>query len=156
MLTFISTLKSQFDASAAKIAAEQAPTTAFEKFHILSLDYRTPIIASILYVLVVSFFSKLNSERAAAASVAPSGSSSKRTRSKTAAEVAVVKRESRFTPFKCLVIAHNVFLCLYSATVLLSSLPLIVRPYFDSPVLEAVRPFNYDSLNLLIYPYLVL
>lgn len=133
MITCISTLKSQFEASAAKIAAEQAPTTFFEKFHVLSLDFRTPIIASILYVLAVSFFSKLNREREST-----STNSGKRTSSRSKS-AATVKEESRFTPFKCLVIAHNVFLCLYSATVFLSALPLIVSPYFDSPILEAVR-----------------
>lgn len=165
MITFISTLKSQFEASAAKIAAEQAPTTFFEKFHVLSLDFRTPIIASILYVLAVSYFSKLNRERGSTSS-GPGASSGKRTSSRSksasaAAEAAIVKEESRFTPFKCLVIAHNVFLCLYSATVFLSALPLIVRPYFDSPILEAVRTEDgaTGSRTLffsLIYPYLVL
>ena len=155
MFALINNLKSQFDASAAKIAAEEAAVTAFEKFHFITLDYRTPIIASILYVLVVSFFSKLNLERAAKSS---SSSNGKRTssRAKTAATAAAAsgESESRFTPFKCLVIAHNVFLCIYSATVLLSALPLLVRPYFNYPVMEAVsQAYCYDSF--LIFPFLV-
>ena len=138
MFSLLNSLKSQFDASAAKVAAESAPVTAFEKFHFLTLDFRTPIIASILYVLVVSYFSKLNRERSASAKVNVNVNNGKRTSSRNKAQ-SVEKTESRFTPFKCLVIAHNVFLCLYSATVFLSALPLLARPYFNSPVMEAVR-----------------
>ena len=139
MFALLNSLKSQFDASAAKVASESAPVTAFEKFHFLTLDFRTPIIASILYVLVVSYFSKLNRERSASAKVNVSNNG-KRTSSRNKAQTqSVEKNESRFTPFKCLVIAHNVFLCLYSATVFLSALPLLARPYFNSPVMEAVR-----------------
>ena len=139
MISLLTTLKSQFDASAAKIAAEQAPQTAFEKFHVLTLDFRTPIIASVLYVLVVSYFSKLNRERTSS-----SKSTGKRSSSRGKA-VEAVKEESRFTPFKCLVIAHNVLLCLYSAAVFLSALPLLARPYFNSSVLEAVRETGLNS-----------
>jgi hypothetical protein len=136
MLSVLSSLQSQFDASAEKVASRLPPSTTFEKFHFLTLDYRTPIVASILYVLVVSFFSRLNREKAAKAKSAITENSGKRTSSRNKKEVAEV--ESRFTPFKCLVIAHNVFLCLYSATAFLSVLPILLRPYFNSSLLEAV------------------
>lgn len=149
MFALLNSLKSQFDASAAKVASESAPVTAFEKFHFLTLDFRTPIIASILYVLVVSYFSKLNRERSASAKVNVNNNG-KRTSSRNKAQSqSGEKTESRFTPFKCLVIAHNVFLCLYSATVFLSALPLLARPYFNSPVMEAVR--DSESAGVLIY-----
>lgn len=131
---FLSNLQGQFDASAARVAARLPPTNLFEKFHFLTLDYRTPIIASILYVVVVSFFSRLNREK----STAKSGSE-KRTSTRNRKAEASVANESRFTPFKCLVIAHNVFLCLYSATAFLSVLPILLRPYFSAPIFEAVR-----------------
>lgn len=136
----LSSLQNQFDASAAKVAARLPPTTLFEKFHFITLDYRTPIVVSILYVVVVSFFTRLNKEKAARAKAAAGGDSGKRTSLRNKKEV--VESENRFTPFKCLVIAHNVFLCLYSATAFLSVLPILLRPYFSSPLLEAVKLRN--------------
>lgn len=136
MLLSLLSLKSQFETSASKVASLLPPSTLFEKFHFLTLDYRTPILASILYVVVVSFFSRLNKEKAAEAKGVAGGNNGKRTSSRNKKEV--FEAESRFTPFKCLVIAHNVFLCLYSATAFLSVLPILLRPYFSSPLLEAV------------------
>ena len=142
----LSSLKSQFDVSAEKVASRLPPSTSFEKFHFLTLDYRFPILASILYVVVVSFFSRLNKEKAAEAKSTVSYNSGKRTSSRNKKEA--VEVENRFTPFKCLVIAHNVFLCLYSATAFLSVLPILLRPYFSSPLLEAV--IEYCLFNLFV------
>lgn len=150
----LSSLQNQFDASAEKVASSLPPSTTFEKFHVLTLDYRTPIVASILYVLVVSFFSRLNREKAVKAKSSGSTNDGKRTSSRNKKEVAV-EVESRFTPFKCLVIAHNVFLCLYSATAFLSVLPILLRPYFNSPLLEAVNCFVLFLFNT-HYTFLVL
>ena len=120
-----------FNASARKIG-RQAPETLFEKIHVASLDIRTPIIASILYVIVVSYFSRINRARAAAAAVKSTRTSSRS--GKTAPEA----KESRFTPFKCLVIAHNLLLCAYSAFTFISVAPLLFKPYLKSSVFEAV------------------
>lgn len=136
MFALLQNLKTQFDVSAAKIANLEPASSTFEKFHLLTLDYRTPIIASILYVVIVSYFSRLNRAKASGGS-SGSGSSGKRTSSRNKQTSTSATEESRFTPFKCLVIAHNVFLCLYSATVFLSALPLLARPYLTESVLEA-------------------
>ena len=138
----------QFNVSAARVAARLPPSNLFERFHFLTLDYRTPIIASILYVVIVSFFSRLNREKAAkAANVTKEGNAinvsnetgGKRTSARNKKTIQISESENRFTPFKCLVIAHNVFLCLYSATAFASVLPVLLRPYFSVPLLEAVR-----------------
>lgn len=140
MLTLLRSLQSQFDLSAAKVAAQESASTNFEKFHVLTLDYRTPIVAAILYVLIVSFFSKWNRDRSRkSVSVSTSASASaKRTSSRTKNIITVTASiESRYTPFKCLVIAHNVFLCLYSAVTFCSVLPILLRPYFSESLLQA-------------------
>jgi hypothetical protein len=122
-----------FNASSRKLAGPLAAQSAFEKFHHLSLDYRFPIVASILYVITVSFFSRLNRQKGAAVqSPLTAKGSSGRGKGAPSAE------ESRFTPFKCLVIAHNVLLCVYSAFTFLSILPILLKPYFSFSVLEAV------------------
>ena len=124
----------------------EEPSSLFEKFHVLTLDFRTPIVASILYVLLVSYFGKVNREREAAA-VAVAAASSKSKRSSSRIKTTSVAVESRFTPFKCFVIAHNVFLCLYSATVFLSALPLLARPYFTNSILEAYCDVQKTTFN---------
>ncbi len=129
-----------FNASLNKLARHVPAQSNFEKFHHLSLDFRVPIAASIGYVLVVSFFSRLNRERAAAQAAASAKRSSARSK---AAEA----EESRFTPFKCLVITHNVLLCAYSALTFLSVLPLLLKPYFSNPVFEAVKLKNCNCVN---------
>lgn len=116
-----------FNASLNKLARQVPAETVFEKIHHASLDYRTPILASLAYVAVVSFFSRMNRQRAAALA------------SKRPGRAGAAAEESRFTPFKCLVIAHNVLLCLYSAFTFLSVLPLLMKPYFSVSVLQAVR-----------------
>ena len=122
-----------FNASMNKLARHAAPQSAFEQFHHFSLDFRVPIVASIVYVIVVSFFSRLNRQKAAQSA---SSSFSKRTssRGKTVAGA----EESRFTPFKCLVIAHNILLCVYSGFTFLNVLPLLLKPYFSNSIFEAV------------------
>lgn len=141
MLSFLRNLQDQFSISAGKVASSGAmePESLFEKIHFLSLDYRTPIIASILYVLVVSFFSRRN-RMAAAALATTKGAKNKTTTAKGG-------EESRFTPFKCLVIAHNILLCLYSATTFLSVLPILIRPYFSLPLLEAFCDVEKKTFN---------
>lgn len=154
MSFLLQNLKAEFDASASKVANMEAPVTLFEKFHVLTLDYRTPIIASILYVLIVSYFSRINRQRASSNGVSENN---KRTssRNKNVSE----DNSSRYTPFKCLVIAHNVFLCLYSAAVFLSALPLLARPYFSKSVLEAfcdVQKTTFHSgIHFLVWNFYV-
>lgn len=126
----LKSLQSQFEASAERIANFQAPESLFQKFHLLTLDYRTPIFVSIIYILVVNYFSKLNREKG-------KDQPGKRTSTRGKKEATRVE-ESRFTPFKCVVIAHNLLLCLYSATTFISVLPILLQPYFKLPLLEAV------------------
>ena len=132
----LKSLQSQFEASAQRIANFQAPETLFQKFHLLTLDYRTPILVSIIYVLVVNYFSNLNREKEKGTGTGKD-QNVKRTSARGKKEVTRVS-ESRFTPFKCVVIAHNIFLCLYSVTTFVSILPILLQPYFKLPLLEAV------------------
>lgn len=132
-----------FNASARKIG-RQAPETLFEKIHVASLDIRTPIIASILYVIVVSYFSRINRARAAAAPV-----KSTRTSSRTG-KVSAEAKESRFTPFKCMVIAHNVLLCAYSAFTFLSVFPILFKPYLMGSIFEAVTNITIIGMHFSI------
>lgn len=121
----------QFNASVRRIERYQVASTPFEKFHTLTLDWRAPIVVSLLYVVVVSYFSKMNRARQSAAVGKSSVSRGKK--HEPAAS------EPRFTPFKCLVIAHNVLLCAYSAFTFLSVLPIIFKPYFHTTALKAVH-----------------
>lgn len=137
-----------FNASARKIG-RQAPETLFEKIHVASLDIRTPIIASILYVIVVSYFSRINRARAAAAAVKSTRTSSRTGKASTEA------KESRFTPFKCVVIAHNVLLCAYSAFTFLSVFPILFKPYLTGSIFEAVINITIIRILFLIFFSLV-
>lgn len=135
-------LYDQFNASALRISKSLLPQTGFQKFHLLTLDYRTPIVVSIIYVLMVSYFSKLNRSQKVPSTKDKKDKEGGRRMSSRGKKESSEESEassSRFTPFKCLVIAHNIFLCLYSAITFLSVVPLVLKPYFSGSIHEAVQ-----------------
>lgn len=87
-----------------------------------SLDWRVPVCSSLLYAVVVTYFSRRNVRLAKAAGAAPAGSAA---------------RADPWTLFRVLVLAHNILLTVFSAFVFFSVFPLLLaslrfRSFYDS------------------------
>lgn len=127
-----------FSASMARLDKGLSPRDAFERFHFATLDWRVPVVAVLLYVTIVTLWGRCNAARAArVASVAKRGESAPLLKTRKGQATVVHKRPS-FTPFNCLVIAHNVLLTVFSAYCLICILPILVKSYATRSLFDAV------------------
>lgn len=112
-----------------------SPRTIFEKIHFATLDWKVPVTAAILYAVIVTIWGNYNKEAALKAE-------EPRVKSKKHLKAGSVEESAdRFSVFKCLVIAHNVFLTLFSAYCFVCIVVILFNSYSSSNFLEAVRVF---------------
>lgn len=119
------------------------PRTTFEKIHFATLDWKVPVTAAILYAVIVTIWGKFNKEAALKAE-------EPRAKSKKHKEAAAV---SRFSIFNCLVIAHNVFLTVFSAYCFVCIVKILFDSYISTEFFEAVSQFVIRITLLILHIY---
>lgn len=110
------------------------PQTLFEKIHFASLDWKAPVIGAILYAVIVTIWGRCNKAKALKAE-------EPRVKSKKAAAPAAAAKDSetnRFSFFNCLVIAHNLFLTVFSAYCFICIVKILADSYLQDDFFDAV------------------
>jgi hypothetical protein len=102
-----------------------------------SLDWRMPVSASIIYVIVATLLSRRNIRKAKEAAAAISNDSSSTPSKEPLIKNKTVKERKTWTLFQTLVVAHNILLTAFSAYTFYAVFPLLLasfrfRPAFDS------------------------
>lgn len=88
-----------------------------------SLDWRVPIFSSLIYAAVVTFFSRRNQRKMA---MAPPTASRRPTAS---SDKSRTETREGWTAFKIAVVAHNIFLTIFSGLVFYSVFPLLLANF---------------------------
>ena len=114
----------EFSESMANFEKGLAPQTLFEKFHVATLDWKTPVIAAILYAVIVTIWGQHNKAKALKAE-------EPRVKAKKTVDVAAGSETNRFSLFNCLVIAHNVFLTVFSAYCFICIVKILFESYLQ-------------------------
>lgn len=126
------------------------PRTNFEKIHFATLDWKVPVTAAILYAVIVTIWGKFNKE--AALKAEEPRAKSKKQKDAAASTAAV----SRFSVFNCLVIAHNVFLTVFSAYCFVCIVKILFDSYISTEFFEAVSQiFIRIAFNIICIPHLI-
>lgn len=119
----------EFSESMANYEKGLAPSTIFEKFHYATLDWKVPVAAAILYALIVTIWGRFNKEAALKA---------EEPRVKSKKNQKESNESSRFSFFNCLVIAHNIFLTVFSAYCFVCMVKILLESYMSFDFFEAV------------------
>ena len=106
------------------------PENWFEKFHFATLGWKVPFSAAILYAVIVTIWGNYNKAKAAKANEA-------RVKSKKTA-VSELHHTNRFSPFNCFVIAHNIFLTVFSLYCFVCIVKILFESYMNNSFLDAV------------------
>lgn len=123
----------EFSESMANFEKGLEPQTLFQKIHYASLDWKTPVIAAILYAIIVTIWGRCNKAKALKAE-------EPRVKAKKASAAVVSESETnRYSVFNCLVIAHNVFLTVFSAYCFVCIVEILVESYLQDNFIDAVR-----------------
>lgn len=121
------------------------PQSLFEKIHFASLDWKAPVSAAILYAVIVTLWGRCNKAKALKAE-------EPRVKAKKGSEVTKNSEDNRFSVFNCLVIAHNVFLTVFSAYCFVCIVKILVDSYLQDNFLDAVKLKGF----IVIFIFLVL
>lgn len=105
------------------------PSTTFEKIHFATLDWKVPVLAAILYAVIVTIWGRFN--KAKALKLEESRLKSKKTESSSS--------DDRFSFFNCFVIVHNIFLTVFSVYCFICIVKILIESYINNDFLEAVR-----------------
>ena len=133
----------EFSESMSNFEKGLPPRTIFEKIHFATLDWKVPVAAAILYAVIVTIWGKFNKEAALKAEE-PRVKSKKHPQKESSAT-------SRFSPFNCLVIAHNVFLTVFSAYCFVCIVKILVDSYISTEFFDAVRRLLTTGILYLTY-----
>lgn len=101
-----------------------------------SLDWRVPLCSSILYAILVTFFSRRNARRQAALSTGTRGNEAAKA-STGGKPVVKSKIAEPWTLFRIAVVAHNVLLMVFSAYTFYCVTPLLLASFRFRPSYEA-------------------
>lgn len=127
----------EFSESMANFENGLEPQTAFEKFHFATLDWKVPVAAAILYAVIVTIWGRVNNKEAALKAEEPRVKSKKHNHQHQHQKHDDVS-SSRFSFFNCLVIAHNVFLTVFSAYCFVCIVKILLDSYISYDFFEAV------------------
>lgn len=121
----------EFSKSMANYENGLSPQNLFEKIHFATLGWRVPLSVAIVYAIIVSIWGRYNKIRAL---------KMEKPRVKAKKEVIVgSSSNNRFSVFNCLVIAHNVFLTIFSLYCFVCIVGILVDSYMNNTFHEAVR-----------------
>lgn len=118
----------EFSESITRFEKGLPPRTVFEKIHFASLGWEAPVIAAILYAVIVTIWGRYNKAKAARAE-------EPRVKAKAAKEEDV---KNRFSPFNCFVIAHNVLLTVFSVYCFVCIVHILIKSYVQDEFFDAV------------------
>lgn len=121
----------EFSESMANFEKGLEPQTLFEKIHFASLDWKAPVIGAIFYAVIVTIWGRCNKAKALKAE-------EPRVKAKKASAAANDSETNRFSFFNCLVIAHNVFLTVFSAYCFICIVKILVDSYLQDDFFDAV------------------
>lgn len=107
------------------------PQNWFEKFHFATLGWKVPFSAAILYAVIVTLWGRCNRAKAAKAN-----------ESRVKSKKSVPEKTNRFSPFNCFVIAHNIFLTVFSFYCFVCIVKILVESYMNNSFLDAVLETN--------------
>lgn len=122
----------EFSESMANFEKGLEPRSLFEKIHVATLDWKTPVIGAILYAVIVTIWGQFNKTKALKVE-------EPRVKAKRTVSVAATESEAnRFSLFNCLVITHNVFLTIFSAYCFICIVKILLESYLQDDFLNAV------------------
>lgn len=125
----------EFSESMANFENGLPPRTIFEQFHYATLDWKVPVAAAILYAVIVTIWGCFN-KKAALKAEEPRVKSKKQQQQHHHHQKS--DKSSRFSFFNCLVIAHNIFLTVFSAYSFVCIVKILLESYMSFDFFEAV------------------
>lgn len=129
----------EFSESMANFEKGLEPQTLFEKIHFASLGWKVPVSAAILYAVIVTIWGRCNKAKALKAE-------EPRVKAKKNAEITKNSEDNRFSFFNCMVIAHNVFLTVFSAYCFVCIVKILIESYFQDNFLDAVKKKDFIAV----------
>jgi hypothetical protein len=121
----------EFSESMANFEKGLEPQNLFEKIHFASLDWKAPVIVAILYAVVVTIWGRCNKAKALK-------DQESRVKAKKSTSAVSENETNRFSFFNLLVIAHNVFLTVFSAYCFVCIVIILAKSYLHGDFLETV------------------
>ncbi len=120
----------EFSESMANFEKGLEARNTFEKIHFATLDWKVPVAVAILYAVIVTLWGRCNKAKALKA---------EEPRAKSKKNLQKQDENDRFTVFNCLVIAHNLFLTVFSAYCFVCIVKILVESYISDNFFDAVR-----------------
>lgn len=117
----------EFSESMAHYEQGLAPQNWFEQLHFATLGWKVPVAAAILYAVIVTIWGNCNKAKALKAQ-------EPRVKSKKSQS----GPSSRFSLFNCFVIAHNVFLTVFSLYCFVCIVKILAESYIGTNFVDAV------------------
>ena len=127
----------QFSESMSNYENGLSPQNLFERVHFATLGWQVPLGVAVVYAIIVSIWGRYNKSKVLVVE-------EPRVKAKALKKGTI---SDRFSVFNCLVIAHNVFLTIFSLYCFICMVGILVDSYMNNTFHEAVRK-NYFTYNI--------
>lgn len=136
----------QFSESMSNYENGLSPQNLFERIHFATLGWQVPLGVAVVYAIIVSIWGWYNKTK-----VLVEEPRVKAKALKKGTTIPVSKTSDRFSVFNCLVIAHNVFLTIFSLYCFICIVGILVDSYMNNTFHEAVRRNIFIFIHLRIF-----
>jgi hypothetical protein len=149
----------EFSESMRKLDNGLQPVTVFERFHFATLDWRMPVLAAIVYAVVVTIWGSFNRVSQEKAKIRASHHQKAAGTFRKNQPQPAPRNPSRFTFFNCVVILHNLILTIFSVYIFACIVPILVRSYQEKSAFAAFcdvgQQVYYSGINYLVWLFYI-